>query len=325
MASPTPAPAPLWHALEGEAAQRALQSDAERGLSSEAVRERLVRFGANALPEPPRRSAARLFLAQLASPLIYLLLVATAIALALGHWSDAAVISCVVLLNAVIGFFQEGRAERALAALRKLATRTARVIRDGQQQSIEARELVPGDLMLVEAGDAICADARLLEGAALQLAEAALTGESLPVNKELRPLAPDTVLADRTNMIYAGTHVTAGRARAVVIATGPATEIGHIAALAEKVGISRANAYTRVESLVHDGVITGFSARVDPAKAGLSIGALVFVTVMPQAWASFRERVGRLAPLWTALGIGYTPLDDFPWAVEQPTTDRSLT
>lgn len=246
MAAPPPDPAPLWHALAGEAAQRALQSDAERGLSSEAVRERLVRFGANALPEPVRRSAARLFLAQLASPLIYLLLVATAIALALGHWSDAAVISCVVLLNAVIGFFQEGRAERALAALRKLATRTARVIRDGQQQSIEARELVPGDLMLVEAGDAICADARLLEGAALQLAEAALTGESLPVNKELRPLAPGTVLADRTNMIYAGTHVTAGRARAVVIATGPATEIGHIAALAEKGGESKTPLELRV-------------------------------------------------------------------------------
>lgn len=292
MATPPPDPALLWHALDGEAAQRALQSDAERGLSSEAVRERLLRFGANALPEPARRSAARLFLAQLASPLIYLLLVATAIALALGHWSDAAVISCVVLLNAVIGFFQEGRAERALAALRKLATRTARVIRDGQQQAIEARALVPGDLMLVEAGDAVCADARLLEGAALQLAEAALTGESLPVNKELRPLAPGTLLADRTNMIYAGTHVTAGRARAVVTATGAATEIGHIAALAEKGGESKTPLELRVAQFgryvigvavaAFVAVLTIGFARGIPLGEILMIGISQLVGVIPE-------------------------------------------
>ncbi|TAM27228.1 MAG: HAD family hydrolase, partial [Nevskiaceae bacterium] len=154
-------------------------------------------------------------------------------ALGLGHGSDAAVIVAVVLLNALIGAIQEGRAARALAALRKLAGRQARVLRGGVEQRVAAQELVPGDILVLDAGDAIAADARLLDGAAIQIAEAALTGESLPVAKHLLPLAPDTPLADRRNMVYAGTHVTAGRARAVVVATGGATEIGHIAALAE--------------------------------------------------------------------------------------------
>ncbi len=211
----------------------AVESDGHAGVSAEEAARRLDRFGPNALPEPSRRSLASVFLGQFKSPLIYLLFGAAGIALALGHASDAVVISIVVLLNAVIGAFQEGRAERSLGALRKLATHTARVVRGGREALVEAREVVPGDLLVLEAGDAIAADARLLDHAALQIAEAALTGESVPVPKNLRPVAPDTPLADRRNMVYAGTHVTAGRARAVVVATGLATEIGHIAALAE--------------------------------------------------------------------------------------------
>ncbi|MBI2964362.1 MAG: HAD-IC family P-type ATPase [Deltaproteobacteria bacterium] len=218
------------HAAEALAA---VESDAASGLSPEESRRRLERFGRNALPEPERRSLSSVFLGQFKSPLIYLLLVAAVIAVALGHASDAAVIFIVVLLNALIGAFQEGRAERALEALRKLATHKARLVRGGRQRIVAAGEVVPGDVLLLEAGDAIAADARLLDGAALQIAEAALTGESVPVGKHLLPLAPDTPLADRRNMVYAGTHVTAGRARAVVVATGLATEIGHIAALAE--------------------------------------------------------------------------------------------
>ncbi|MBM4345594.1 MAG: HAD-IC family P-type ATPase [Deltaproteobacteria bacterium] len=221
-----------WHALRAEEALFAIESDAEGGLTADEVARRLTRFGANALPEAKSRSSLSVFLGQFKSPLIYLLFAAAGIALALGHVSDAGVIFTVVLLNAVIGAFQEGRAERALEALRKLASHKARVVRGGQEVIVEAREVVPGDVLVLDAGDAIAADARLLHGAALQIAEAALTGESLPVAKNLLPLAPDTALADRRNMVYAGTHVTAGRARAVVVATGPATEIGHIAALA---------------------------------------------------------------------------------------------
>ena len=223
---------PHWHALHAQEALAAVDSDADDGLPADVARDRLGRFGPNALPEPARRSLLSVFLGQFRSPLIYLLVVAAAIALALGHRNDALVILAVVFLNALVGSLQEGRAERSLEALRKLAALEARVIRGGQEQVVEARDIVPGDILLLDPGDAVAADARLLHGAALQIAEAALTGESLPVVKDLLPLAPDTPLADRRNMVYAGTHVTAGRARAVVVATGLATEIGHIAVLA---------------------------------------------------------------------------------------------
>jgi magnesium-transporting ATPase (P-type) len=221
-----------WHTLHPDEVISAIESNADQGLSADEVARRFERFGANELPEPKSRTLLSVFVGQFKSPLIYLLFVAAGIALALGQASDAGVIFTVVLLNALVGAVQEGRAERALEALRKLASHKARVVRGGQELIIEAREVVPGDVLVLDAGDAIAADARLLHGAALQIAEAALTGESVPVAKNSLPVAPDTSLADRRNMVYAGTHVTAGRARAVVVATGPATEIGHIAALA---------------------------------------------------------------------------------------------
>jgi calcium-translocating P-type ATPase len=225
-------PAP-YHALDAVGAVAAVASDATAGLLPEEAHRRLARFGPNALREPRRRSVVSVFLGQFKSPLIYLLLVAAGVALALGHSNDAIVILTVVLLNSVIGAFQEGRAERSLEALRKLASHKARLVRGGQQLIVEGREVVPGDLLLLEAGDAVAADARLVETAALRVAEAALTGESVPVTKNLLPVAAETPLADRRNMVYAGTHVATGRARAVVVATALATEIGHIAALAE--------------------------------------------------------------------------------------------
>ncbi len=221
-----------WHALRSEEALAAFGSDAGAGLSPTEVAQRLTRFGPNALPEPGRHSLWSVFLHQFKSPLIYLLFAAAGLALSLGKVSDAAVIFVVVLLNALIGAFQEGRAERSLEALRRLAGHQAHVLREEREEIVEAREVVPGDILLLTAGDAVAADARLVDGAAIQIAEAALTGESLPVTKDLLPLAPDTLLADRRNMVFAGTHVTAGRARAVVVATGLATEIGRIASLA---------------------------------------------------------------------------------------------
>lgn len=225
-----------WHALQAAEAAASVKSDVSLGLAAEEAERRLERFGKNALPEASPRSALSVFAAQFKSPLIYLLLVAAGIALALGHVSDAAVIAVVVVLNATIGAFQEGRADRALLALRQLATHQARLVRGGKPLIASASQVVPGDLLLLEAGDAVCADARLLDGASLQIAEAALTGESAPVSKALHPLAQETPLADRNNMVYAGTHVTAGRARALVVGTGLATEIGRIAALAEHTG-----------------------------------------------------------------------------------------
>jgi len=192
-----------WHTLHPDEAVSAIESDAEKGLSTDEAARRLERFGPNALREPKRRSLLSVFLHQFKSPLIYLLFAAAGIALALGHTKDAAVIFVVLLMNAVIGAFQEGRAERSLEALRKLATLKARVVRGGREILLDAHAVVAGDVLLLEAGDAVAADARLLDGAALQIAEAALTGESLPVGKSHLPVAPDAPLADRKSMVAA--------------------------------------------------------------------------------------------------------------------------
>ncbi|HXG49627.1 MAG TPA: HAD-IC family P-type ATPase [Methylomirabilota bacterium] len=203
------------------------------GLSHEEAARRLARHGPNALPEAKRRSLLTVFLRQFASPLIYLLFIASAIAFAVGKRGDAGVILLVVLINAIIGTVQEGRAERSMQSLRKLSALRVRVLRGGKEALIEARHLVPGDVLLLAAGDAVAADARLLDAAALEAAEAALTGESLPVTKHPEALPPDTPLADRRNMVFSGTYIAAGRARALVVATGLDTEVGKIASLTE--------------------------------------------------------------------------------------------
>jgi magnesium-transporting ATPase (P-type) len=222
-----------WHALPaGDVLQR-LAVCAEQGLTGEQIEARHRLHGANALPEAPPPPAWRLFARQFASPLIYILFAAALMAMALGHHGDAGVILAVVLANALIGTFQEGRAERSMAALRRLAAVQVRVLRNGRESMVEARQLVPGDIVVLAAGDAVAADARLIEESQLQAAEAALTGESVPVSKFTVRLPEEASLADRRNMVYSGTYVTAGRALAVVVATGPHTEVGRIAGLTQ--------------------------------------------------------------------------------------------
>jgi Ca2+-transporting ATPase len=214
----------------------ALGGDAARGLSDGEAAARLRRHGPNELPEPPAVPAWRRLLAQLGDVLTLLLLAATAVSAA-AWWMEretplpyeALTIVAIVLLNALLGFAQERRAERAVAALRALAAPTARVRRGGEPRQLPSAALVPGDLLLLEEGDTVPADARVLEPVALRTAEAALTGESAPVSKEAGALGGEAALADRRNMVYAGTAVAAGRGRAVVTATGPATELGRIA------------------------------------------------------------------------------------------------
>ncbi len=222
-----------WHALDSAAVLDRLGSDAATGLSAQTSALRLARHGPNALPEAAPRSALLVFLRQFKSPLIYILFIAATLATSMGHWGDAAVILAVVLINALIGAFQEGRAERSMAALRRLSALQVRVLRDGHEQALAARELVPGDIMLLAAGDAVGADARLIEAAALAAAEAALTGESVPVAKSVAVLPEATALADRRNTVFSGTYITSGRARAVITATGTHTEVGSIARLTE--------------------------------------------------------------------------------------------
>ena len=208
---------------------REMGGDLVHGLTNGEAALRLARYGANALPEEKVETWWRVFLRQFTSPLIYVLIAAAVLAFALGKREDAGVILVVVFVNSLIGAFQEGRAERSMASLRRLSSLQVRVLRDGEARMIEARDLVPGDLILLAAGDAVGADARLLETAALETSEAALTGESLPVVKHAERLPEDTLLADRRNMVFSETHITAGRGKALVVATGLATEVGKIA------------------------------------------------------------------------------------------------
>ena len=184
--------------------------------------------------------AWRKFLAQFQDVLVVLLLVATAISAVLwflerdAAWPyEAIAIFAVVLLNAVMGYVQQARAERAVAALKRMSAAQARVIRDGERESVAATDLVPGDILVIEEGDTIPADARMLQSIALHAAEAALTGESLPVAKDTSPLPADTVLGDRHNMVFSGTAATYGRGKAIVTATGMQTQIGRIASMLE--------------------------------------------------------------------------------------------
>ena len=222
----------LWHSLSVEETAAKLETDFKAGLTTLEANRRLLKFGRNSLPQPKMKSLLAIFVSQFKSPLIYLLLAATVIAYLIGEPKDALVIFVVVILNAVIGAFQEGRAEQSLKSLMLLSHLKARVIRDGQEISIEASDVVPGDVIVLNAGDAVPSDARLFEISSLSTAEAALTGESVPVLKSVAALDADTIVADRTNTIFAGTSLSAGRGLALVTSSGTANEIGKIADLA---------------------------------------------------------------------------------------------
>ncbi len=231
MAAPTESPeAPAQpHAQSVEAVFAALGTG-PTGLSSSEARERLVRFGRNELPRGKPPSVMRIFLRQFLSPLIYILLIAAAISAFLGDWSDAGFILGVLVLNAVIGSVQEFSAERSAQALCALTGTRAFALRDGTDVEIDASQLVPGDVVIVEAGSKVPADLRLISNGGIETDESLLTGESLPVTKHpLRVLEPSAALGDRTNLAFAATLVTRGRARGVVVATGLQTQVGRIA------------------------------------------------------------------------------------------------
>ncbi len=216
----------------------AIDTDERHGLSNAEAAARLQRFGPNELAAEAPIPSWRRFLAQFQDVLVVLLLIATFISAALWLYErdaalpyEALAILAVVLLNATMGYIQESRAEAAVAALRAMSAADATVIRDGQRRSIPAAAIVPGDIILIEEGDTIPADARLIESAALQTAEAALTGESLPVSKATAPIDEEVPLGDRDNMVFSGTAATYGHGKAVVTATGMQTEMGRIAGL----------------------------------------------------------------------------------------------
>jgi magnesium-transporting ATPase (P-type) len=223
-----------WHAREADEALRELESS-NAGLTHEGVQERLARYGPNRLDEAKPANVLQRLLRHLNNVLLYVLIAAALVTGLMGHWVDTFVILVVVVLNVAIGFVQEGKAEKALQAIRHLLAPHAVVLRDGHQQDIDAAELVPGDVVLLASGDSLPADVRLLQARNLRIDEAALTGESVPVDKQVDAVADDASIGDRLCMGYAGTLVTQGQARAVVVATGAATEIGRIGRMLESV------------------------------------------------------------------------------------------
>jgi cation-transporting P-type ATPase F len=238
MALPDPAISPAddasgvaWHADSAEAAAQRLAVDSNTGLTEDEAASRLTRHGANRLTERPGKPAWRRFAEQVMQPLVLVLIAAGAVTAALGEVVDASVIFGVVLVNAIIGYWQEAKAEGALAALARSVTTPVTVRRGGHRKPLEATQLVPGDIVMLAAGDRIPADLRLIQQHELHTDDSMLTGESHPIAKDVAALPADTVMADRLNMAYAGTTVVAGQGSGLVIATGDTTETGRIAGL----------------------------------------------------------------------------------------------
>jgi len=240
-----------WHTLPAEDVCYLLQSS-PAGLSSAEAARRLAQYGPNELQETRRISPWAILLEQFKNILIIILLIAVGLSAILGHGVEAIAITVIVLFAVGLGFIQEYRAERAIEALRQMAAPTATVLRDGDDVELPARNLVPGDVILLEAGDRVPADARLIEAINLQVEEAALTGESVPVEKHTAPLAdPRLGVGDRKNMVYAGTVVTHGRGRAVVVATGMQTEFGQIAQMLQTIEIGRTPLQENLDKVGH--------------------------------------------------------------------------
>lgn len=224
-----------WHALPASAIAERLATDARYGLPHAETALRLAQHGPNRLPAPPRRPAWRRLLAQFHNMLIYVMLASAAITGALGHWIDTGVLLGAVVINAVLGFVQEGKAESALDAIRRMLSPQATVLRGGERQLVAAEQLVPGDIVLLASGDKVPADLRILSAKSLRADEAALTGESVPSDKSEAAVAEDAPLGDRHCMLYSGTLVAAGTAVGAVAATGTRTELGRIGALLAQV------------------------------------------------------------------------------------------
>ena len=282
-----------WHTLTVDKAFHELNSQ-PNGLSSMEVAERILKYGSNELQAAHRVSPWEILLEQFKNVLILILLGATGISLFLGHGIESIVIAVIVLFAVILGFVQEYRAERAIEALRRMAAPTATVLRDGIEVKIPAKDLVPGDVIILHTGDRVPADARLLEAINLQVEEAALTGESVPVEKHVHALdSEDLPVGDRKNMVYAGTAVTYGRGRALVVATGMQTEFGKIAQLLQtietgktplqhnldKVGTVLARAAFVVVALI---VVLGL-LRGQPFIEMLIFGIALAVAVVPEA------------------------------------------
>lgn len=299
--------APLWHHLTADEAVDRVKSDLRVGLTDDEVAERLEKYGPNRLPEVKRHGPIVRFLLQFHNVLIYVLLAAAVVTGLLAHWIDTVVILAVVVVNAIIGFVQEGKAEKALASIRSMLSVHAWVIRGGKRREIEAEDLVPGDVVLLKSGDKVPADIRLTEVRSLRVDEAALTGESVPVSKRVEPVDEKASLGDRFCVAYSGTIVTYGQGMGVVVGTGAATELGRISKL---VGTAPTLTTPLLRQLGHFGrtltlIILGMSALVLPFALFVRQMefADAFMAVVGLAVAAIPEGLPAIVTITLAIGV----------------------
>ena len=283
-----------------------LGTSAEKGLTEQEVRARLEKYGKNEIKEEKPVSAFQMFINQFRSFIVIILVIAVIISVVIVHYLDAAVIAVILVINAVLGFVQEYKAEKSIEALKKMASLRAVVIRNGKEQKIDAKELVPGDVIVLETGEKIPADARLIKIVNLETQEAALTGESVPEPKEQAVLPETTVVADRKNMVFSGTIITRGRGLAVVTETGMSTEIGKIAGMIQKEKAKLTPLQIKLKKL---GEILGLAAIVISALVffvGVGVGEPVtemFITAISVAVAAIPEGLPAVVTIALALGI----------------------
>src|SRR5438445_4053082 len=302
-----------WHALRPEAVLQRLESS-PIGLTTRESAARLARVGPNELVQTMRISPLRILLSQFTDVLVIVLIIAAIISAALGlaqnetsDLYDAILIIAIVIMNAVLGFLQEYRAERSLEALKTLAAPRAHVVREGAVVAIPSRELVPGEVIVLAAGDRVPADARLLEAASLRVNEASLTGESLPVSKATEALPRETFLGDRKNLVFMGTTVDGGRGKAVVVETAMATELGKIAGLVQQETkeetplqkqLDRLGRQIGIAVLLAAGLIFVIGVLRDPGHV-----ELLFLTAVGLSVAAIPEGLPAIVTISLALGL----------------------
>jgi Ca2+-transporting ATPase len=293
------------HAAEVGEVARSLGTDPRRGLSDDEALARLGRYGPNQIEGTEEVRAWRILLDQLTSPMLLLLAAAAILSAALGDITEAAVILVVLLLNAWIGFRQEYRAERAMASLQAMASPTAHVLRDGRTREVPAPEVVPGDVLRLEAGARIPADGRVAESHALRVDESALTGESVPVEKQVSPVAPAAGLAERASMAHSGTSVTAGRGTVLVTATGAESELGRVSGLLEQADAGRTPLQVRLDALVRGLALAAGAIVLVVFGLGLLRGEDVdtlLLTAVSLAVAAIPESLPAVVTITLALG-----------------------
>src|SRR5881409_1586894 len=302
-----------WHALRAEAVLQKLDSS-PLGLTSRQAAERLSRFGPNELVQTARVSPLRILLSQFVDVLVIVLIIAAIISAALGVLQgqnedlyDAVLIIVIVIMNAILGFVQEYRAERSLEALKSLAAPKAHVLREGGVVAVPSRELVPGEVVVLAAGDRVPADARLLEVASLRVNEASLTGESLPASKAVEPQPRESFLGDRKNMVFMGTTVDGGRGKAVLVETGMSTQLGKIAGLVQQETkeetplqkqLDRLGRQIGVAVLFAAGLIFVIGVLRDPGHV-----ELLFLTAVGLSVAAIPEGLPAIVTISLALGL----------------------